>query len=1113
MRGSVGCLAVVLAAMGGCSQGGQEAPGPVPVTPQARRSALAVGTPGLVRDLAPTPPPFEGDASHPRDFAQVGTMRFFVASDSLHGGELWKTDGTPEGTVLVVDTNPGVMNGGLGELTAAHGVLYFVVRDVFNLGRLWRSDGTAGGSGPVFTDPSFQPAVEELEAVNGTLYFTASIDGGRSTHLWTSNGTREGTRILEASPAFRAPQALRGVSGKLLFTAEDGVHGREPWTSDGTPAGTVLLKDLVLGAVSSAPWSFVDAGSGFYFVSGGALWKSDGTPAGTVPLTNVLGSTPVVPGGPSLRGPGWLAVSRGTLFFSADDGSTGDELWKSDGTPAGTVPVKDLHPSGGSGPSFLCDVNGVLLFQAAHPDTGREVWKSDGTAAGTVRLTDIQPGGGTESVRGWFAVAGSRAYFFAESGGGRRALWTSDGTEAGTRELRSLTPSSAGLGEALGLADGSLLFGASDGVHGIEPWRTDGTPEGTRLLRDIDRGLHGSQPRDMMDVGGGRVLFSRDVYGGMELWSSDGSETGTRRLPVEDLSVIGGVSQRVGGVRFFTASRTSGYLDELWRSDGTPEGTFLLQTFPPDMDFITVQVEAELAGRAFFSATTPTEGIELWASDGTREGTVRVKDIRPGSASSRPYQLLTVGGTLYFTADDGVHGRELWKSDGSEAGTVLVKELVPGERSGSVMAMADLNGTLVFTARDELLPEKWVLWRLGTDGLPRKIALPATLRELHRLQVVNGTLLLFTDTFDLPELWAYDGTSESATLLAKDQFFYVSDLAAAGRVLYFLGGDGRGGQDLWRSDGTSEGTFKVRDMPQGFVDTSYAPSSMLGLADRGQVLLRSWQAATGVELWVSDGSVTGTTRVADLSPGPSSSDPRSFARSGDTVFFSADDGVHGAELWRLTLPPVVPDTTLPVLECPASVTVEATSSTGAIASWPGARVSDDVSASVPLTYSHVSGGAFPLGTTVVTVRARDEAGNEAACAFEVRVRDTLFPTVTCPADVEVQATASERPTVSFGEATASDGVMAPPTVTYSHASGSVFPEGATEVRATATDAAGNTATCSFFVTVKPPDRPEPSPGPFAFLGCAASGGSPAGLLGLLLLLAWPSLGRARSRRS
>ena len=94
---------------------------------------------------------------------------------------------------------------------------------------------------------------------------------------------------------------------------------------------------------------------------------------------------------PATSLPSFLTDVNGTLFFTANDGTTGDELWKSDGTEAGTVLVKDIFPGAigripfSSSPNFLTDVNGTLFFNANDDPTGNELWKSEGTEAGTVR--------------------------------------------------------------------------------------------------------------------------------------------------------------------------------------------------------------------------------------------------------------------------------------------------------------------------------------------------------------------------------------------------------------------------------------------------------------------------------------------------------------------------------------------------------------------------------------------------------------------------------------------------------------------------------------------------------------------------------------------------------
>jgi uncharacterized protein (TIGR03382 family) len=203
----------------------------------------------------------------------------------------------------------------------------------------------------------------------------------------------------------------------------------------------------------------------------------------------------------------------------------------------------------------------------------------------------------------------------------------------------------------------------------------------------------------------------------------------------------------------------------------------------------------------------------------------------------------------------------------------------------------------------------------------------------------------------------------------------------------------------------------------------------------------------------------------------------------------------------------VRDSTAPVLTCPAHQVLEATSAQGATASFSATAV-DAVTASPEVTYSHASGSTFPVGETAVSVTAKDSAGNASSCSFTVTVRDTTAPSLSCPEDLEVVSpNASGLLAVEYPAATASDGVSAV-TVTYSQASGSDFPVGTTPVVASAKDAAGNSATCSFRVTVIPTVTAVESGGS----GCGATGNSPAGMLGALVLLAWSALGRARSRR-
>ncbi|HEY0863118.1 MAG TPA: HYR domain-containing protein [Lacunisphaera sp.] len=161
--------------------------------------------------------------------------------------------------------------------------------------------------------------------------------------------------------------------------------------------------------------------------------------------------------------------------------------------------------------------------------------------------------------------------------------------------------------------------------------------------------------------------------------------------------------------------------------------------------------------------------------------------------------------------------------------------------------------------------------------------------------------------------------------------------------------------------------------------------------------------------------------------------------------------------------PVGRDTTAPTLTVPDSVTVEATSATGAIVNYPAASATDDVGVT-SLAYSRASGSPFPLGVTAVIVSASDAAGNTSSGSFTVNVTDTTAPSLTVPANLTVEASSAAGAVVNYPAATATDAVGVT-TLTYSKAAGTTFPLGLTTVTVTAKDAAGNTSSGSFTVNV------------------------------------------------
>jgi len=404
----------------------------------------------------------------------VGSRALFPACDGATEG-IWVGDGTEAGTDLLPGTGKSCEDS-----PAPPFAFFYPVGDLTFFswkGQLLRTDGTPAGTLPLLDlDPGF-PVVYSAAPLRGKLFFYRVSDKPAEGPFvfWTSDGTPAGTR-----PAFTLGTGPTGpftAAGDLAFFEAGRTsppYGIDLWRSDGTLEGTRPILQIYPDILNETP-AVVWTGSKYIFLathrgSDSELWVSDGTAEGTKPvIEDPSAPRPIKP-------LGLVAFQGAAWFFAGGDAEHPAGLWRTDGTAAGTVllktinrPRNDQSVDGFLWPE-LTPVGDQLFFRADDGVHGSEVWKTDGTAAGTVLVRDIAPGA-AQAIPEGLTAAGGKLYFAAFDPVHGFELWESDGTEAGTVLVQDLfpgpAPSNPGL---LTPAEGNLFFTADDGEHGRELW-------------------------------------------------------------------------------------------------------------------------------------------------------------------------------------------------------------------------------------------------------------------------------------------------------------------------------------------------------------------------------------------------------------------------------------------------------------------------------------------------------------------------------------------------------------------------------------------------------------------------------------------------------------------
>ncbi|WP_306640100.1 ELWxxDGT repeat protein [Sanyastnella coralliicola] len=729
------------------------------------------------------------------------------------------------------------------------------------------------------------------------IYSGWSADGGREP--WVTDGTEEGTQILLdilIGNGWSDPEDFSATSFGVFFRAQGTGTGEELYFTDGTPQGTILLGDFFLGGENGGASKVFELNGLGYFTTrtdehpNGAIWTTDGTPEGTQFFKAFDEDENV--------GFANGFVHNETLYLSMLANNTGQELYKTDGTVDGTVLVKDIESgSSGSGPTNYFVYNDEVYFTCWNSNIGNELWKTDGTTEGTNEVDNVNPGS-SSAVPNSFLIHDGLLYFSAQSTDGRN-LWVTDGTAEGTTQLSFIDAWQPNVSDLVSF-NGEVYFVAEDDDEGYLVWKSDGTTEGTEVVYNI-------YPDNDDDEADHLHVFNGDLYfraegpdNGNELWVVDGE---TLELNEWDLNPGDEGSfpfnfKEIDGKLYFGAADDFGY--ELWVSDGTEEGTEMLINVNPEEGSLNVSFLEQLGENIIWKAKEGSENFQLYVTDGTPENTSALTSLR-GEYWSRIREMTIFDGYLFFNAEGNDFGQELWRSDGTPEGTFLYQDVNEGPSGGTFFRIRTVNDKLIFDSTFEGEKRLMVLDDANGTAVPLFDAWSGN-DNIANIEVHNGEAYFSArDTDDFgsgDDLWKTDGTEEGTVKvydfgtydISPEKFFSAND------QLWFFGEQYGTSSEwgLYKSDGTSEGTEFVQY--HNLSGNNWGAFLLEGYQDL--VLYTVFNTSVGRELYFSDGTSEGSGLVQSIAPGSDSPNILNLLPYDGVMYFTANNGANGTEIWR-----------------------------------------------------------------------------------------------------------------------------------------------------------------------------------------------------------------------
>ncbi|MFZ1677583.1 MAG: T9SS type A sorting domain-containing protein [Saprospiraceae bacterium] len=746
---------------------------------------------------------------------EAGNLFFFSFRQSGSSDvEVWRSDGTTDGTYMLINgiDGNGAGNTGTAELTQFveyHDELYFVSRH-----HIYRTDGSIVNTVPVYEwNSSFNLVLYgDVIVANDLMYF--SFFKANRLFILESDGTETGTKSIydETSPRYFIPSNLSIWNGDFIFTG--------PGAANRTSILKMNMSDYSVSEVkqiddqATKPFIFSngdftrimhnDTGLFFLMVPEGDFyesvsWFSDLTETGTysfpklddvgnaIPFHNYFylpydaeelnielgrsGGTEsntglwdnINPFHLGLAGRGLIGLND-QLIFNANDGNHGDELWtyRNDSLEL----LKDIWPGTFSSfPSELTKLHDKILFFASDSVSGAELWVTDGTSDNTKMLADINPGP-ADSYTTSLIPFDDKLFFVAEIEDSRYMMVT-DGEMVDTIAKLDENDHGFPFTPRDWVAGDSLMYYITM-EYGEEIWVSNGTAAGTFSLKRFGT-------CNQLTVVNNRAYFTAisDELNELELWTSDGTIEGTHL--VEDLG--SGYSSDPKDLIAYKdwlvfSAKTDFEGREMFRSDGN--GASQIMDFNPGGGNTIYHAGfAEYNGLLFFNGRKGNTGSELYSTPANNPSPDLIKDIRPGTENSFPSELTSIHDKLYFQAYTDENGMELWVTDGTKDGTKLAADILSGELSSTPTNMTSAGKNLFFIAETEKNGRQ--IWMLKDEFMvsviesePKQEILLYPQPATDQVTIKSNEDIMYVEVYDLNGKWIRKKKANSNTFSIAD---------------------------------------------------------------------------------------------------------------------------------------------------------------------------------------------------------------------------------------------------------------------------------------------------------------------------------------------------------